>query len=426
MRPRLTVLILLITTTLLAAASSDWPQWRGPNRTGLSSETGLLTTWPEGGPKLAWKVTGLGSGYSTVSIANDRIYLLGAKGRTEYLRCLNLQDGKTLWSTEVGAERGSYPGPRSTPTVDGDRVLALSSDGKVTCVSADKGTVLWKRDLQADFAGRHGKWAYAESPLVDGNRVICTPGGEAAALVCLDRANGKEIWRTAVRGLKVKPRESKGKMRGPGTYGEAGYASAVVGEFQGVKQYVQFLAGGVVGVDAANGKLLWHYDAPGTGSNANCSTPIVAEDSVFAAASYNVGGGRAKITRAGDAWKAEQVYFADEMQNHHGGMVLVNGHVYGTTRGTLVCLDFKTGKVRWSARSAGKGAVTYADGHLIVRGEDGVVCLVEANPQEYKEKGRFKQPDRSRERAWAHPVVAGGKLYLRDQDVLLCYDLRTR
>lgn len=426
MRPRLSVFALLLSSALLAAASGDWPQWRGPDRTGLSTETGLLRTWPEGGPALAWKATGLGGGYSTVSISNGRIYLLGSKNRTEYLRCLSVQQGKLLWSVEVGSERGSYSGPRSTPTIDGDRVYALSSDGKLVCADTDKGTVLWKKDLQGEFAGRHGKWAYAESPLVDGDRLICTPGGEAAALVCLDKKTGKEIWRTSIRGLKVTRRENKGKMRGPSTYGEAGYSSPVVAELQGLKQYVQFLAGGVVGVHAANGRLLWHYDAPGTGSNANCSTPIVADGSVFAAAGYNVGGGRAKITRAGDDWKAEQLYFASDMQNHHGGMVLVDGHIYGTSRSTLVCLDFRTGEVKWSARSAGKGSLTYADGHLVVRGEDGVVCLVEANPQQYKEKGRFKQPERSRERAWAHPVIAGGKLYLRDQDVLLCYDIKAK
>jgi alcohol dehydrogenase (cytochrome c) len=215
-----------------------------------------------------------------------------------------------------------------------------------------------------------------------------------------------------------------GGFGGFGGYNTAGYASPIVVEAEKTRQYVQFLGGGVVGISAKDGKLLWNYDAPSSGM-ANCSTVLFKDNSVFAAAGYNRGGGRAKLTVDDKGkWKAEQVYFVDRMVNQHGGMVLVGDHVYGANESQLLCVDFKTGTVVWRARGAGKGSVLAVDGMIIHRGEDGTVCLVEANPKEYKELGRFKQPSRSSERAWAYPVVAGGKLYLRDKNTLLCYDLK--
>lgn len=407
----------------LPAGPGDWPGWRGPARTGLSPEKGLLQSWPEKGPALAWKVTGLGHGYSTPSVAAGKLYVLGTKGKAEYVRCLALDGGKELWAAEVGTEKASYPGPRSTPTVDGDRLYAISSNGMLACVDLE-GKVVWKKDLMRDFGGQHGNWAYAESPLIDGDKLVCTPGGDKASIVCLDKKTGKEVWRSGGWGLKKAAGGKGGKGgKGGGSYATAGYASAIVAETGGTRQYIQFVAGGVVGVDAKTGKLLWHYDEPGTGSNANCSAPIFHDDSVFAAASYGVGGGRAKIVHDG-GFKAEQVYFVKQMANHHGGMVLVDGHVYGTNNSALLCIDFKTGDVKWTNRCVGKGSIVYADGHLICRGENGDVALVEASPAGYKEKGRFKQPERSDQKAWPHPVVAGGKLYLRDWDALLCYDLK--
>lgn len=414
----------------LKSTPGDWPAWRGPDRNGLSRETGLLREWPAGGPKLLWKATGLGGGFSTPSVAGGRIYVMGAKdqaegkgktkgkgkagpGSAESVLCLDARDGKPIWSTEIGALAGGHPGPRSTPTIDDDRVYAISSNGILACLGTGKGEVVWKRNLRSDFAGQSGGWAYTESPLVDGDTLICTPGGEAATLVALDKKTGKEIWRAPVKGLKAKR----------GSYNRAGYSSAIVVESGGVKQYVQFLSGGVVGIAAKDGKLLWHYDEPANGT-ANCSTPIFHDDSVFAASAYSTGGGRAKIVKAENGFKAEPVYFLNKLQNHHGGMVLVGEHVYGTGSGSLMCINFKDGKEAWSSRGAGKGSVAYADGHVYQRGEDGMVCLVEATPAGYKEKGRFKQPDRSSLRAWAHPVIAGGKLYLRDWNVLLCYDVK--
>lgn len=397
----------------LKAGPGEWPAWRGPDRTDLSPETGLLREWPADGPKLLWKASGLGDGFSTPSLAGGRIYLLGAKGKEERLIALDVRDGKQLWTVPIGTMIGGHPGPRCTPTVDGDRVYALASDGKLVSADATKGDILWRKDLKADFDGRCGSWAYAESPLIDGDKLICTPGGETATVVALDKKTGEPVWKSSVTGLPG----------GKRSYATAAYSSMIVADVDGQKQYIQFLSGGVVGIDAKTGQFLWHYDHPANGT-ANCSTPIYRDGAVFAASAYSNGGGLARLKRDGMAYKADEVYFVKEMQNHHGGVVLVGDHLYGTGSGALFCINFKTGKIAWQERSVGKGSVAYADGHLVVRGEEGPVALVEATPEAYKETGRFKQPDRSRERAWPHPVIAGGRLYLRDWDNLFCYDVK--
>jgi len=410
------VVFLCVTLTpLLAqvpAGPGDWPAWRGPDRTGISSETGLLRQWPEGGSKLLWTAKGLGDGFSTPSVAKGRIYLMGAKGKEERVIALDAMTGQQIWAIPVGTMVGGHPGPRCTPTIDGERLYALSSDGKLICAEVAMGTLLWKKDLKADFGGKVGGWAYAESPLIDGNRLICTPGGETATLVALDKLTGAVLLKAPVTGMKS----------GKRSYSTAAYSSPITTELGGIKQYVQFLSGGVVGIAAEDGKLLWHYDKPANGT-ANCSTPIVLPDAVFAASAYGTGGGLARIEKDGVALKAEEAYFVKGMQNHHGGMILVGNHLYGTGSGTLLCVDIKTGAIAWQERGVGKGSIAFADGLIVHRGESGPVALVEANPMGYREKGRFDQPNRSSERAWPHPVIAGGKLYLRDWDILLCYDV---
>jgi outer membrane protein assembly factor BamB len=410
---------------------TDWPQWRGPNRTAISTETGLLKEWPSDGPKLALKITGLGGGYSTVSVVGGKIFTTGAKGQAggkgkggsdESVLCLDLKTGKPIWSAKIGRTAGGYAAPRSTPTVHDGRVYVMSSDGNLVCLTAEKGDVVWKKDLKSEFGGKPGGWAYAESPLIDGERLICTPGGEKATMVCLNKNTGKEIWRSSITGLKAKAGK-KGKAGKP--YTTAAYSSVAVGSPGGEKTYVQFLTGGVVGVSAKDGKLLWHYDAPANGT-ANISTPLVKDNAVFAASGYGIGGGRTDISAAGTGLKAKEKYFVKNLQNHHGGMVLLDGHIYGTNNGSLLCVNFDSGEVVKTVRGAGKGSIVYADGMIYQRGEDGTVCLVEANPKTLKVKGTFKQPDRSSNRAWAHPVVAGGKLFLRDWDTLLIYDIKAK
>ncbi|MGE3808636.1 MAG: PQQ-binding-like beta-propeller repeat protein [Gemmataceae bacterium] len=389
----------------------DWPQWQGPDRSTICKETGLLTSWPKDGPPLAWKVNALGEGYSTPSISQGRIFAMGNRDKTEYVICLNERDGKELWATETGPVRsngGGYPGPRCTPTVDGDRVYAEGLNGDLVCLEAASGKVVWKKELKnkQEFDGRVGGWGYSESPLVDGDRLIVTPGGKLATLAALDKNTGKVIWRSAVPSGE-----------------SAAYASIIIANVDGQKQYIQFLSRGVVGVSAADGKFLWRYDAPANGT-ANCTTAIYEDGHVFAASNYGVGGGLAKLIRTSSGYNAQEVYFTKKMQNHHGGMVLKDGYLYGSGP-QLTCLEFKTGNEKWTGRT-GKGAVLYADGHLIYRNEGGDIYLVEANPDKFVEKSKFKQPERTNRPAWPHPVIANGKLYIRDQGLLLCYDVKAK
>ncbi|HEY7424123.1 MAG TPA: PQQ-binding-like beta-propeller repeat protein [Gemmataceae bacterium] len=423
--------ILLLAATVLAAPSAaqaqlkaaigDWPAWMGADRTGVSSETGLLKKWPQDGPKLLWKVTDIGDGYSTPSVVGDKIYLLSNRGtRDEFALALSVPDGKSLWSKRLGSvgnpnQRPPYPGSRSTPTVDGDAVYVLGSDGDLACLDAAKGAVRWKKSLRTDFGGKPGVWAYAESPLIDGDVLICTPGGEQATLVALNKKNGELIWKASVP--SDKPSDNT-----------AAYASPIVATVGSVKQYIQFLGGGMVGVAAKDGKLLWRYNKV-TGTT-NCTTPLFHDDCVFVSAinrrGTGSGGALVRLTADGDGVSAREVYLIKELANHHGGVVRVGDALYGTNNTSLVCIDFKTGATKWENRSVGKGSVTAADGRLYVRSEDGPIALVEATPNGYKEISRFEQPNRSKKKSWPHPVVAGGRLYLRDQDVLLCYDVKAK
>jgi outer membrane protein assembly factor BamB len=329
---------------------------------------------------------------------------------SEYVLALSEADGGLLWSATVGPIRaggGGYGGPRCSPTVDGDSVYALGINGDLVCLKAESGIERWRKDLRKDFGGSIGDWGYCESPLIDGDKIVCTPGGKGATLLALNKHDGDVIWKCPVPGGEP-----------------AGYASMIGVEVNGAREYIQFISGGVVGVDGG-GKYLWRYIAPSCGT-ANCSTPLFHDGAVFAASNYGRGGGLAKINVAEDKVTAEQVYFTTHMKNHHGGMVLFEDHIYGADDALLACLEWKTGKVKWSERTAGKGSVTAADGRLYFRNEGGPMLLVEANPEKYVEHGRFEQPDKSGASTWPHPVIANGKLYLRDEQLLFCYDVKKK
>jgi outer membrane protein assembly factor BamB len=406
----LSVLAGAVLLTPLTALAADWPQWRGPNRDGVSKETGLLRQWPEEGPKPAWKATDIGNGYSTPSIAAGRIFLMSNKGDDEFALALDEKTGKQVWSASVGKVGRNfgpqYPGSRSTPTFDGEVLYALGSDGDLVCLGTAEGKERWRKSYRNDFGGKSGQWAYAESPLVDGDLLVCTPGGATATLVALNKKDGSVVWKAAVPGGDA-----------------AAYASVVIAEVAGAKQYVQFLGKGVVAVNAKTGKFLWRFNETAQGSPANIPTPVVHGNYVFSSTGRGKGG-LIKLVPGDGGVTVETVWLSPTMANPLGGVVLVDGHLYGTNGQALVCVDFMTGKPKWEERSVGKGAVCYADGRLYVRGEKGGVALVEATPAGYREKGRFDQPDRSAQPAWPYPVVANGRLYLRDQDVLLCYDVR--
>lgn len=397
-----------------------WSGWRGAQRDGNSSETGLLTRWPEGGPRQVWKATGLGRGFSSLSIAGGRLFTMGDRADGEYVIALNLADGKELWNTRIGDvwEPQGYAGPRCTPTLDGTRLYALGPHGDLVCLETANGREVWHRKLPADFGGRmHSGWGFSESPLVDGERLVCTPGGPDAAIVALDKKTGAEIWRAKVPDLGM-----------AGSDGAA-YSSIVVGNGGGVRQYVQLMGRGVVGVEADSGKFLWGYNRVAN-PTANIPTPVVHDDYVFCSSGYGAGAALLKLSAAGGGVKADEVYFLDgkEFQNHHGGMILLGDYIYaghGHNAGSPTCLEWKTGKTVWRHNrgpGTGSAAIAYADGNIYYRFENGVMAIIGATPQEYQENGTFKIPD-VEQPSWSHPVILGGKMYLREQDALYCYDV---
>jgi outer membrane protein assembly factor BamB len=541
----------------------DWPQWQGPDRTAHSKETGLVKEWPKGGPPLAWKAKGLGGGDSTPSVAAGRIYGMSHRGADEIVWALSEKDGTEMWAVRIApAHSQSWPqskeGPSATPTVEGDRLYVMGLAGNVACLQASDGNVVWQRNLVADFGGRSPMWSFRESPLVDGDNVICTPGGEETTMVALNKRNGETIWKSFVpdragggetqnrgfgtnrpslmqtdpvlstldadhnkeisadelaaaptvllrldknqdgklsedevspqrgdgEGNRPRPRRGPGIMRmmkvlsaldadengvideaeiknaeaalkkldvnhdgkltedetgmkfmGPQNTGAA-YSSAIAIDFGGQRQYVQLLAMTVAGVSAADGKLLWRYDKPANGMRINISTPIYHDGQVFATSAYGAGGGLARLTKntAGE-FAAEEAWFSKSMENHHGGVILHDGALFGSNGGNgggyLACLDFKTGEVLWNEgdrdkRRVTKGSVAFADGRIYYRTEEGPIVLIEPSRKEYVERGRFDQPERTDKPAWAHPVIANGKLYIRDQDTLFCYDVKAK
>ena len=410
------LLTVFVGCSCVVAQAADWPQWRGPHRDGISAETGLLAEWPKEGPPLVWHAKEIGDGYSTPAVVGDRLFLISNQGMDdEYVQCLSTADARQLWRTKlgkVGPNQGpQYPGSRGTTTVDGKLLYALGSDGDLACLDTAGGEVKWTKNLRSDFGGVPGKWAYSESPLVDGEKLLVTPGGAEATIVALDKKTGETIWKCAT------PEAD-----------EAGYASIIIVNSGGVKQYVQFLAKGLVGVGADDGKLLWRYDRTAQGSPANIPTPVASDELVYSSAGRS-GGGLVKLNVDGQAVDAEQVYFEPKLPSSIGGSVQVDGYLYGTNSQGLMCVKFDTGEVKWQNRSVGAASVLAAEGRLYVNGDTGDVALVEITPEAYREKGRFTlpdQPDRGRSKAWAYPVVADGKLYIRDLGSLWCYDISAK
>ena len=400
--PRSLFLLFTLAIPLLLPAG-DWPQWRGPDRDGLSKESGLLQEWPEAGPKLAWKASGLGEGYSSIAVSDGVIYTLGDFSEGAYIVAVREKDGSPVWKTKFGEAGGhkGYKGTRSTPTVDGGQVFGMNQQSDVACVDAESGKLLWTVNLQKDFGGKMmSGWKYSESPLVDGDRVIVTPGGKQGTLLALDRKTGEKVWQTE------------------DWTDAAGYSSVVVATIHGKRQYVQLTGESVAGVDPDSGEVIWK--AARKGKTAVITTPVVQDDIVFVTSAYGVGCNAFRIAADGTA---EELYANKSISNHHGGVVLLDGYVYGGSGGTFRCLNIETGEEMFKERSAGKGATLYADGLFYLRAEDGPMALIQASPGGYEEVSRFEQPHRSGQKAWAHPVIANGKLYLRDQDILLCYDI---
>jgi outer membrane protein assembly factor BamB len=388
------------------SAAADWHQWRGPDRNGQSRETGLLKQWPSTGPAVVWSVANLGAGYGSVAVSGDRVFVQGMRDGQSIVSSLNRADGKVLWSKPLGRagnnDRGS--GPRGTPTIDGDRLYVLTESGDLAALRAVDGSPLWQKNILREFGGGNPNWLISESPLVDGDRLLVTPGGRGAGMAALDKMSGKTVWTSKELS------------------DQAGYSSIVAADVQGVRTYMTMTADAGVGVRASDGKLMWRY-TPAANYTANITTPIYADNKVFYTSAYGTGGALVGLRNAAGEIKAQEIYFTRDMQNHHGGVVLVNGYLYGYNNSVLTCLDWATGKMIWRDRSVGKGSVSYADGNLYILGENNVVGLVEATPAGYREKGRFQIRDQGYP-SWAHPVVSGGRLYIRNQGTLASYDVR--
>ena len=385
--------------------AADWPQWQGPDRDRVSKETGLLTEWPAGGPKIVWTTTGLGAGYGSMAVAGTRVFVQGMRGTSSMVIALNRADGKEVWAKALGQpqdnDRG--PGPRGTPTVDGDRLYVLTENGDLACLKTD-GAVVWQRNILKEFGGSQLQWLISESPLVDGPHVVVTPGGRGAGIVKLDKMTGKTVW-TAKELSDT-----------------AGYSSIIAADVQGVRTYMTFTASAGVGVRASDGKVMFRYPKAAN-QVANIATPIYSNNKVFFTSAYGTGGGLLDLSAQNGEVVSKEVYFTQNMKNHHGGVVLVDGYLYGFSDAILTCLEFATGNQMWRDRSVGKGTVTYADGHLYIQSERNAFALAEATSSGYREKGRFQIPDKGLP-SWAHPVISDGRLYVRNQDTLLAYDIK--
>jgi len=405
---------------LLIAASAlteDWPQWRGLNRDGHSRETGLLKEWPKEGPKLLWQVNDLGSGYATPSVSGGRIYLMSNQGlEDEFVSALDVKDGKKLWSVRIGKvgnpnQQPNFPAARSTPTVDGAVLYALGSDGDLVCLESATGKVRWQKSLRNDFGGLAPTWAYAESPLVDGDVLACVPGGKDSTIVALNKRSGDVIWKSVVPG---------GDM--------AGYASLVIADIGGIKQYIAYTANGLVGVEAKTGKFLWRYEKTKGSMGMSIQTPVARDGYVYSGAS-RVGGGAVRLNAVQGTVTAEEAYFDPKLPSAIGGEVLVGDFLYGSGSQSLMCVEYKTGQIKWSDRSIAPGSLCWAEGLLYMHGEGGDVALIEASPDAYRERGRFTPPNppkhkNSMEKSWPYPIIANGRLYIRDLDAMWCYDIK--
>lgn len=397
------ILVMCLSTELVAQVAGEWPQWRGPNRDGISKETGLLKQWPADGPPLVWKATGAGRGYSTMSIANGRLFTMGLRGDREYVIAFDIATGKEAWATPHGTpfrnDRGD--GPRGTPTVDGATLYALGGNGDLSSLDARTGRVIWTMNVLQKFGGSNITWGISESPLVIGEKVLVNAGGPGASIVALNKKDGTLIWKSQSD--------------------RAGYSSGIPLQIGNTTQVVFFTHTRAVGLDLKDGKLLWEYARPAN-DVANVATPVIRGNRVFISSDYGTGAGLVEIKADG---KAQEVYFTRDMRNHHSSSILIGDHLFGFSSGILMAMRFDTGEVAWRDRSVGKGSLVYADGNLYAFSENGVVGLVEATPTGYREKGRFRIQQDSLP-TWTHPVVAGGRLYLRDQDTIYAYDVREK
>jgi len=392
-----------------SAGEGAWPAFHGPQRDNVSHEKGLLTRWPSEGPALIWAAQGIGDGYATVSIADGAVYTSGNLGGQTVVTSLTL-DGTVCWQAPIGqAWTDSHEGSRATPAIDGDRVYCASPYGDLVCLQTENGRKIWQVNILERFGGRNIQWGLAESPLIDDDRVICTPGGNRGRVAALDKMTGETVWAT-----------------GSGT-GSAGYASAIAAEIHGTRVILAMSGKALLAADALDGRFLFEFPFE-TEYDVHATTPICVDDCVFISAGYGTGSVMLQIHRDGNSFRAVEKWRSDELDNHHGGVVLWDGHLYGAAhhanKGKWICLEWQTGKLCYAEKGVGKGSVLCVDGMLYTLGEKSRMGLVRATPNGHELLSQFSLPRGGDGPTWAHPVVCGGCLYLRHGDRLYCYDVR--
>jgi len=409
MRTILKISLLFTALALFSAFPAEitsWPAFNGTNHDNISTDKGLLKSWPEGGPKLLWKFSKCGKGYATVSVADNKIFTAGdAKSKT-LVTALDM-NGKLLWQAENGkAWTGAYPGARSTPVFSEGIVYHISGGGRLAAFDANTGAEKWNYIFK-DQGGTHGNWGYAESVTLDGNNLICMPGGSKVLCVALDKKTGKQVW------------------AGDGIGDNASYCSGTLVTHKGKKMLLTLSAKYALGIDPKDGKLLWKFPYP-TSYDVHATTPVYKDGLVYITSGYGTEDKILKLSDSGDSVK--EFWSGKNIDNHHGGVVMLDGFIYGAGdkyKGWH-CMELATGKEIWKANGVGKGSVTYADGMLYCYSERGQVALVEASNNGYKEKGNFKVESEGSDPYWNHPVVTGGKLYLRHENDLFVYDVKGR
>ncbi len=390
-----------------AQAPAEWLQWRGPDRDGISQETGLLQSWPKAGPPQVWRSSGAGNGYSSFSASGGRLFTLGARAGNEYVMAFDRATGTKVWEYHNGRryENDRGDGPRSTPTIEGDRLYVLGGSGDLTCLEHATGNKIWSINLIQKFGGRNPYWGYSESPLIVGDRILVNAGGPRASIVAIAKADGATLWQSHED--------------------EAGYSSPMLMRTGSLNQVIFFTGSRTLAVDPRDGRLLWSHNKAANGT-ANVATPIVRGTRVFVSSDYGTGAALLDIRAAGNLASANEVYFTRDMRNHHASSVLIGDHLYGFSSSILTALNFDTGAMVWRDRSVGKGSLIFADQRLYLYSEGGVVGLAEASPVGYREHGRFTLAQQSGLSTWSHPIISGGLLMIRDQDSVYAYDVRAR
>ena len=409
-----TLSVFLITITYAVDQESSWPQFHGPNRDNISTEKGLLKKWPVNGPTLIWTTRGLGHGFSSISITDGMIYTASSIGNNTVVIALNL-DGKVLWKVKNGKSwTGAHPGSRGTPTIDGNRLYHQNPHGSIVCLNAKTGDIIWQFNIIGKFNSKVPRWALSESLLVDGDHLISCPGGPQTCMVALDKTNGTVVWKA------------------PGTGELAGYASPALFEYKGLRIITTLTSKSMIGVNADTGELLWRIKHE-TYYDENIMKPIFHDGEVFIS-TVVVGSVKWKVNVKDGKVSLEEIWRTQQLDNHHGGVILVNENLYGSSairnslgRGlsqVLVCLDWKTGRIKYMDRCVGKVSLTYADGMLYALSIDGVMGLVQHTPIGHRLVNYFKIPKGGKGKSWAHPVVCGGRLYIRHGEFLYAYRLR--